>query len=341
MQKSIQISRINWIDWAKTFGIFLVVVGHVYFPGNIRFLGSIIYGFHIPFFLIISGMLHKQEISSIKKSILRLLVPFFSFNVLFLILFYIPEAVINKNYYLIIVYLKQLLIGSALPLVDPTWFLFALFWAKLVNNFILKMRIELSIFFSILIAFFSYLIYTKGNFYVPFFICQGFLAVPFVTLGYYLKKFNLIELVFRKKKLLIGFCLVFLPIYIHLVYILDNFDFRWCKLTANPFLGIVMSLIGSCLFILFCRLFNNWSNRFVIRISGGTIVILAIHFKLYYLYLDICTKCLNVYILLYDSFFFHLLIPCIIMIICYFIIGLLQKSNYLSFLFLGKLVSLR
>ncbi len=191
--------RINWIDWAKTFGIFLVILGHVYYPPGVMSLKKLIYGFHMPFFLIISGMLHKQEISSIKKSILRLLVPFFSFNFLFLILFYIPEAIFDKNYYLIIVYLKQLLIGSALPLVEPTWILFALFWAKLVNNFILKMRIELSIFFSILIASVSYLIYTKGNFYVPFYICPGFLAVPFVTFGYYLKKYNLIELVFKKK----------------------------------------------------------------------------------------------------------------------------------------------
>lgn len=39
--------RIKWVDYSKSFGIFLVVLGHAGLPDNIR---SIFYAFHIPLF---------------------------------------------------------------------------------------------------------------------------------------------------------------------------------------------------------------------------------------------------------------------------------------------------
>lgn len=45
--------RIQWIDYGKAIGIFLVVVGHTY-GGN--FLVNWIYSFHMPMFFLLSGM---------------------------------------------------------------------------------------------------------------------------------------------------------------------------------------------------------------------------------------------------------------------------------------------
>lgn len=66
------------IDIAKSIGIISVVVGHLVsgFPSSAAFL------FHMPFFFIISGYLHKveaQELVFLKKKIISLLVPYFSY----------------------------------------------------------------------------------------------------------------------------------------------------------------------------------------------------------------------------------------------------------------------
>ena len=46
----------DWIDWMKAIGIYLVVLGHFYSYGE-----KFIYVFHIPLFFVISGFLNKKE----------------------------------------------------------------------------------------------------------------------------------------------------------------------------------------------------------------------------------------------------------------------------------------
>ena len=74
--------RIVWIDYAKTFCIFLVVLGHTQLPPSIK---SIIYVFHIPLFFFISGVLFSFEKYTnynvfLKKRLIQLVIPYFFFN---------------------------------------------------------------------------------------------------------------------------------------------------------------------------------------------------------------------------------------------------------------------
>ena len=48
--------RMNWIDWLKSNGMFLIVFGHTFPPYN-----KYIYAFSVPLFFIMSGFLTKQE----------------------------------------------------------------------------------------------------------------------------------------------------------------------------------------------------------------------------------------------------------------------------------------
>ena len=49
--------RCHWLDWARAMAISLVVLGHFYdLGGNVR-ISSFIYGFHVPFFFLLSGIL--------------------------------------------------------------------------------------------------------------------------------------------------------------------------------------------------------------------------------------------------------------------------------------------
>lgn len=45
--------RINWIDWAKVFAIYLVVLGHLLSKtGREGYILNFIYSFHMPFFFL-------------------------------------------------------------------------------------------------------------------------------------------------------------------------------------------------------------------------------------------------------------------------------------------------
>ena len=50
--------RINWIDWAKVFAIYLVILGH-HISKDVEgesLVKNFIYAFHMPFFFFISGL---------------------------------------------------------------------------------------------------------------------------------------------------------------------------------------------------------------------------------------------------------------------------------------------
>ena len=74
--------RINWIDWAKVIGIWLVILGHAPAKGHI-----FIYMFHMPLFFMLSGFLYKRTNfkSEIKKSFRSLIIPYLIFNLLLII----------------------------------------------------------------------------------------------------------------------------------------------------------------------------------------------------------------------------------------------------------------
>ncbi len=68
--------RILFLDYARTIALFLVVFAHLYsVDSNVKLY---IYAFHMPFFFIASGILHKDEniIHLVKKLIKKLLIPF-------------------------------------------------------------------------------------------------------------------------------------------------------------------------------------------------------------------------------------------------------------------------
>ena len=72
-QKNVK-SRIDWIDVAKGFGIFLVVYGH-----NFPVTETYIYTFHMPLFFMMAGFFHPREtsLSRIKKRFKYLVIPYF------------------------------------------------------------------------------------------------------------------------------------------------------------------------------------------------------------------------------------------------------------------------
>lgn len=77
--------RISWVDWAKAFFIYLMVVGHL-FPAQWQY--NLIYAFHMPAFFFISGYLYHEH--NWKRTCLSFGVPLVAFSGIHL-LFYIGK----------------------------------------------------------------------------------------------------------------------------------------------------------------------------------------------------------------------------------------------------------
>ena len=79
--------RINWIDWAKVFAIYLVALGHLLSKtGSEGYIFNFIYSFHMPFFFFISGYLFRIKenglVDFLKSSFRSLLVPYILLNLI-------------------------------------------------------------------------------------------------------------------------------------------------------------------------------------------------------------------------------------------------------------------
>jgi len=91
-------TKINYIDFLKGFAIFMVVFGHLlqtyYVNFDQLFLFKLIYSFHMPFFILISGYLANMSLQKtgcsfekcITKKFIYLIIPFVSWYIIGLIL---------------------------------------------------------------------------------------------------------------------------------------------------------------------------------------------------------------------------------------------------------------
>ena len=82
--------RINWIDSLKALAIFLIVLGHAINGDSI--LWHYVYGFHVPLFIIIAGMLAKNKEGSFseffKNKFKRIMIPYYLWGIISIIIYH-------------------------------------------------------------------------------------------------------------------------------------------------------------------------------------------------------------------------------------------------------------
>ena len=84
--------RIEWIDYAKVFGIWLVILGHILNAGRPieAELHMLVYSFHMPFFFFVSGLLFSTKgmafVPFLKTKAKSLIVPYILLNIFCVIL---------------------------------------------------------------------------------------------------------------------------------------------------------------------------------------------------------------------------------------------------------------
>ena len=148
-------NRLLFIDYAKSLGIFIVVLGHFTWYLGLPFENNTVWNicywvtlFHMPLFFIVSGILFRQKTNreqwdGCKKQII---VPYIIISVVCLVLGILIDCCKGESYGLGFIARNILAIltgndffGKQLnPYSDPLWYCFALLIMKLALNIVYK-----------------------------------------------------------------------------------------------------------------------------------------------------------------------------------------------------------
>lgn len=174
--------RIESIDILKGFGIILMIVAHTYGPNSTTW--DFIYTFHMPLFFIVTGFFYEQNkiTELLDKSFKQLILPFIAICVIVLTLGQIrqPHSIISD-------------IRNASYGIGPTWFLLAMFMARLEFHYILKLFPNRYCIVSTIISLCVCLLYQDLFSFLSLF--PSLASLFFISVGYYIKEHHLQEFI--------------------------------------------------------------------------------------------------------------------------------------------------
>ena len=260
--------RINWIDWAKVFAIYLVVLGHLLSKtGREGYIFNFIYSFHMPFFFFISGYLFNIKENNfrsfLKGSIRSLLVPYVLLNLIGNF-FLIPTWVLAKQWPIDQLFYFITADGRGEP--GPTWFLVCLFQVRLLSYFIVRKTPV----WRLLVVLFCILIAYLFPFHLYWRIDTVFMVIPFYIAGYELKS----KLSFFSSK--ISFFILLLIVL--LLTMIMGYSNVYLRLFGNyPLLYYPYAFAGIFMLISLSFMFDKYNFEFITILSIGTIVIMGLH----------------------------------------------------------------
>ena len=282
-------ARIKWIDFLRGVAILFVLLGHTSVPFE-----NYIFGFHMPLFYIITGMLYKykDDISDkayIKSIALKYIKPYFFFSFINLILYMTVKIILERPN--VIFTLKQIfkyMIGilysrgsyEFMPNCSPLWFLTSLFCLLTIFRFIEKIHNSLLKYtIIILLPCISAILDTFNVIKLFWNLDTAMMAVLFMYIGICVKKYikkwdnlNFIQL----------FSL-FILLYVIGITAIKNNTIESVCFDNNDYGNIFMMLIGSIslsfLIIIMCyRLrdnLNNFITKYIIWLGKNTIFIMS------------------------------------------------------------------
>lgn len=190
-------NRIESIDLLKGIAIMLVVIGH-FCPGAIATQGYInlrtmIYSFHMPLFMIVSGYLYSSSnkivsfyeyIKLVKHKSIRLIIPYFIVSICILIIKVIFQNFVILEHPVTSKFLFQLILCPMGGFATFLWFIYTLFiiftiipiLERIMNNYFILLAISILFYFA--------------HIYMPKVFCLNLVVtyLPFFIVGILIKK---------------------------------------------------------------------------------------------------------------------------------------------------------
>lgn len=266
--------RMNWLDWMKTIGMYLIVYGHY-----TSYAHEFIYTFSVPLFFVISSFLFKKEENLrtfFKKNFYNLILPMLLMVILVQIRKNVP-SILNGTFE--VTKIPQICLGFLMgdqKVLGACWFIYTLFVIKVILQItpISKyLHIIISFIFSI-----ACICLAKHEIYLQNAVVNVSLSYPFFIIGLTLKK--------HKESLNNGFgrknefamFLFFILVTSICTYLNGNVWVYLNDYGKSFILYIIGGFCGTAIIYMLCKWLDNVRLSAVTTISNGSIVILGLHF---------------------------------------------------------------
>lgn len=277
--------RINWIDWAKSLCMFLVILGHTHIREEEAFIGTIIYSFHMPLFFFLSGMLCKYNFSvkAVVRDMQFIILPYFVYGVLD----FSVRLLLSHSFTMLNVQRSffSLFIGMDAE-IGAIWFLPALFICKQLGRLSFLLRDYKRFLFFLFVCL---LVLILPSYNLPFFMDSALFGLPFFMMGKLFMERQYVPAVMRS----IGLLLVGVSaLSANVITSLHNNTviLASCSYGNNVLLYYAAAMFGIIAIVCLCKSLNNIICRFVYVTSYGSIVTLGLGgfpalFMNYYLFI--------------------------------------------------------
>lgn len=281
--------RIEWIDWVKSFAIYLVVLVHIHCD---YYVDCAIKSFVIPLFFILSGFLFNIENNPSPKDFVikrfrQLIIPYLWIN----ILAYLAWVFVLRNYGSNVgdelewhTPLRAIFIGVAPLLVHdiPLWSLLSFFIVEIVFYFSSYLKFKWWMIFggSFVLFYFLYWLYPDTLYDCPLVAGASLLGLIYYSIGNGCRKVSFVSFnkgwisLFLNFIVIILLCCIFIPI----VYFNGYPSFYTCQI-GNFLLYFIGSLCGAGIFILFFKIISSLFKepKIINVISVGTLLVVGFH----------------------------------------------------------------
>ena len=296
--------RIDWIDYAKALGVFLVIMGHTY--KGYSFIGWI-YSFHMPLFFFLSGITLKIEQISckefFKKRVKALLIPYILYSAVYIILEVVKGALNGNMDETIKYFLRDAFWIRGQQATIGLWFLPLLFLVEVLLMAVCKgirnknLRAGTVLFITVI----GFLYADKIGKALPWGLDAAFVVIFFLYAGYVFQQVCLSSWMNGKQKdifkySIIGVGLLFANIIFNnynMKLIGDNADMYSLRY-GNEILYILSALAGiGFISIVLGYILKNVKSRFWRFMGRNTLHIYCLHG----LALMFVRKVLNLYVI--------------------------------------------
>lgn len=284
--------RLDCIDSAKAIAIIAIIVGHTVCINDIPFLHATINSFHVPAFFIIAGFFVKDIAPRIalKKYAAQYLWPYLVtcllvglYGVTIRLLkggdelpTYIPEWTLKVLWGSGL--RTNVLLGD-MPYIGAIWFLFALFWAKLIVTLSIR-RFPLLYAASLAIALYSFAAIASRYILLPWSLLSAMEASLLLMVGYLIRRYELLERAHTMPRwlwaLLIALCVANI--------LLDNFISMVRGYMGFNIVGLFCAVIETVGIICLCDKFNlrlPWTGANTLYLLSAHLVTMPLSSTIY------------------------------------------------------------
>lgn len=286
--------RLDYIDIMKGITILLVLIGHYIM---IKSIGTIIWSFHMPLFIFISGYFYKKITFNelLKRNIKKYILPYIIVCTIILfselLIYSIYNFFSSKPVFLFDIFIRRIVSGlygiasnstlhrpNFVVKIGAIWFLNALFMGEILLYFILKIK---RVFNQILMIIFILLLacIQTANICIPFGINYGCAFLGWLYIGYIFKKYNFLIKFDINFKLKASIFLLWLIVVV-IEYITNNsFNIIYLSfpLYGLEILGAFCGILNIRWLSIWINNFKNYFSKILIELGRNTIWILCVH----------------------------------------------------------------